>query len=100
LVSTFFGLTSKEAPPFRKFLFKQIHEIVFHSKGGYDWGTIYNMPVWLRKFTFFEMNEFYKQESKKVEEAQSKAKNQKTMIPKGGKISPPKFKPPSKSSYK
>ena len=60
LVSTFFGLTSEEIPEFRKNLFKQIHEIVFHGKGGYDWLTIYNMPIWLRKFTFNEINEFYK----------------------------------------
>jgi hypothetical protein len=100
LVSTFFGLTSEEIPEFRKNLFKQIHEIVFHGKGGYDWLTIYNMPIWLRKFTFNEINEFYKKQSEEMEKAQNKNTNKKTIIPASGKITPPKFKTPSKSSYK
>jgi hypothetical protein len=32
---------------------------VFHSQGGYDWETIYNMPIWLRKFTYNKMKEYY-----------------------------------------
>lgn len=57
---TFFGLTSE----YRVQVFKQIHEIVFHGKGGYDWHTIYNMPIWLRRYTFNEIKEFYETESK------------------------------------
>ena len=59
---SFFGLTSEIAPQYRINLFTQIHEIVFHGKGGYDWETIYNMPRWLRQFTFNKINEFYKKE--------------------------------------
>jgi hypothetical protein len=40
-------------------LFDQIHEIVFHGKGGYDWNTVYNMPIWLRNFTFKKIKQFY-----------------------------------------
>ena len=40
-------------------MFSQIHEIVFHGQGGYDWETVYNMPVWLRNFTFNKMREYY-----------------------------------------
>tara|TARA_R110002020_G_scaffold180425_1_gene374790 strand:+ start:400 stop:702 length:303 start_codon:yes stop_codon:yes gene_type:complete len=100
LVLTFFGLTSKEVPKFRRSLFKQIHEIIFHGNGGYNWETVYNMPIWLRKFTFHEINEFYKKENEQHEKAQSKNSNQRTAIPKNGKVSPPNFKVPSKSSYK
>ena len=53
--SRFFGLT----PQYRISLFTQIHEIVFHSNGGYDWHTIYNMPIWLRNFTFNKLHEHY-----------------------------------------
>lgn len=55
----FFGLTSEVAKQYRVNLFNQIHEIVFHGQGGYDWGTIYNMPIWLRKFTFHQMKNYY-----------------------------------------
>ena len=40
-------------------IFTQIHEILFHGQGGYDYATVYNMPLWLRKFTFFKMKEHY-----------------------------------------
>ncbi len=56
---TFFGLTSDLTPQVRISLFNQIHEIVFHGQGGYDWETVYNMPIWLRKFTFNKIQEYY-----------------------------------------
>jgi len=56
---TFFGLTSELAKESRVNLFTQMHEIVFHGQGGYDWETVYNMPIWLRKFTFHKMKEYY-----------------------------------------
>lgn len=55
----FFGLTSKNASQLRVNLFTQIHEIVFYGKGGYDWGTIYNMPIWLRRFTHKQIQDYY-----------------------------------------
>lgn len=102
---TFFGLTSEIAPQIRINLFKQIHEIVFHGKGGYDYSTIYNMPVWLRKYTFSEIDKFYKKESKAYEDAKTGSSNQKTLISSDGKVNTPEFLKASKpykgkSSYK
>ena len=65
--STFFGLTLS----YRSSLFRQIHDIIFHGGGGYDWHTVYNMPIWLRNFTFKKIEEWYK----KQEEAQNKQQN-------------------------
>ena len=101
---TFFGLTSDIAPQVRINLFKEIHEIVFHGKGGYDYYTIYNMPIWLRRYTFSEIDKFYKKESKAHEDAKT-GKNQKTMISSDGKVNTPEFLKASKqykgkSSYK
>ena len=80
------------APQIRKSIFKQIHEIVFHGQGGYDYKTIYSMPLWLRKFTFHEIRTFYEEKAA----AEKGAK---------GKINTPQFKKASKpyerkSSYK
>jgi len=36
---------------------------VFHGKGGYDWNTIYNMPLWLRKFTYRKLTDWYEKEN-------------------------------------
>ena len=58
----FFGLISEIIPQYRASLFTQIHEIVFHGQGGYDWGTVYNIPIWLRKFTFHKMKEYYEKQ--------------------------------------
>jgi len=100
----FFGLTSKVAPQFRKAVFKQIHEICFHGQGGYDWHTVYNMPIWLRKFTFNEINNYYKQQNDAMK-SQSKDSNKKTMINPDGTINTPEFMKASKqyknkASYK
>ena len=93
----FFGLTSTSSLIYRKNLFTQIHEIVFHGKGGYDWHTIYNMPIWLRNFTFNRINDFYEKEQKNIEDSQTPT-SQKTLVDPSGKINPPQFN--QKSSYK
>ena len=93
----FFGLTLENSQTYRKNLFTQIHNIVFHGNGGYDWFTIYNMPIWLRKFTFNEIDEYNKDQNKKAEAAR-KGKGKKSMIDSSGQVNRPTFK--NKSSYK
>ena len=89
---TFFGLTPNTAPQIRKALFTQLHNIVFHGKGGYDYNTIYSMPIWLRKFTFSEINNFYTDENQKIKEAsEGKGKGKKTLVNSDGKINTPEF---------
>lgn len=58
-MSTFFGLTRS----YRSALFKQIHEIVFYGNGGYDWITVYDMPIWLRNLTFNLINTHYEKQN-------------------------------------
>jgi hypothetical protein len=108
----FFGLTFDIAAQARAALFKQIHEIVFHGKGGYDWDTIYNMPIWLRRFTFNEIQKYYKEEKEAIENKGKKGSQ--TVISPDGKVKAPellqkaasqhpqKFTPPPKRpvSYK
>jgi hypothetical protein len=59
LILTFFGLTLD----YRLSLFTQIHEIIFHGNGGYDYDTVYNMPLWLRQFTFSRIKEFHEKQN-------------------------------------
>ena len=92
------------APQIRIGLFKQIHEIVFHGKGGYDYNTLYHMPTWLRKFTFHELKKFYDAEAEATKSA-SKKSNQTHMVNPDGTVNVPAFKQASKpyerkSSYK
>ena len=60
------------------YVFKQIHEIVFHGNGGYDWDTVYNMPIWLRRFTFESLKEHYDKQREEMEKQQSLLKNNST----------------------
>ncbi len=101
----FFGLSSDIIPQARAAVFRQIHQIVFHGKGGYDWDTIYNMPIWLRRFTFSEIQQYYEEEKSSYEN--SSKSNSKTVIDSSGKIKAPEFlsktnpNPPKKTiSYK
>ena len=80
----FFGLT----PSYRPSLFQQIHEIVFHGNGGYDWNTVYNMPIWLRKWTFQTLKEHYEEQNDAQKKAYDKSSNKKR-----GELARPNIKP-------
>jgi len=67
---TFFGLT----PEYRLSVFNNIHDIVFHGNGGYDWHTVYNMPIWLRKFTFNKIREHFQQANEEKAPTPAKTK--------------------------
>ncbi len=86
---TFFGLNYNNIAETRAAVFTQIHQIVFHGKGGYDWHTVYNMPIWLRRFTFLEIQKFYQEEKESIEN-QSKT-GSKTIIGADGKIKAPEY---------
>ena len=85
---TFFGLTSNTVPQTRASIFQQIHQIVFHGKGGYDWETVYNMPIWLRRFTFNEIQKYYSEEKQSYK---NKGDGTKTVIDSDGKVKAPEF---------
>jgi len=94
---SFFGLTSTLAKQYRVNFLTQIHEICFYGQGGYSWNDVYNMPLWLRKFTYQKIKEHYDKQSEQVSESK-KPSNTNNLIGKDGKISTPKFG--NKTSYK
>lgn len=65
--------------------------MVFYGNGGYDWGTIYNMPIWLRKFTFMKIKEHYE---KQAEQSQKQSKGDKkiTLVDSSGNVNKEAFK--------
>lgn len=88
LTLTFFGLTFDIIPEFRVSLFTSIHEIIFHGNGGYDYDTIYNMPVWLRKFTFNKLKEYYDKQNENTKQSQ---KGNTKKVTENGKVVSPEF---------
>jgi hypothetical protein len=87
---TFFGLTTDTILQSRTAIFKQIHQIVFHGNGGYDWHTVYNMPIWLRRFTFNEIKKHFEEENESIQkQSRGKNSNSKTVIDSDGKVKLP-----------
>jgi hypothetical protein len=72
-------------------LFNQIHEIVFHGQGGYDYNTVYNMPIWLRKFTFNKIKEWYNKSKDNTNEDSWVSGTAKDNAAKNKKIKPPTY---------
>jgi hypothetical protein len=68
----FFGLTPTSSKTLRNNVFSQIHEIVFHGNGGYSWGEIYNMPIWLRNFTFKKIKDHYDKQAETTKNSSAK----------------------------
>ena len=48
------------------------------------------MPIWLRRFTFNKINEFYKEENNQIEKTQNGGKS-KNLIDPSGKVNTPDF---------
>ena len=55
------------------------------------------MPIWLRKFTYSEITNFYSEEKKQLDDASSGGKDQKNMINSDGNINTQDFAAASKS---
>lgn len=61
---------------------------MFNGKGGYDYETVYNMPIWLRNFTFQKMQEHYEKEKEEYDKVNKK----------GNQLKGPSIKKPSYST--
>ena len=97
----FFGQTQSNPEQYRLKVFSTIHEIVFHGGGGYDWLSVYSMPIWLRKFTFQKIQKWYKAKEE-AQEGNSNSSQSKNLIDPDGKLNKnaiPKLQN-NKSSYK
>jgi hypothetical protein len=86
----FFGVTPENAPEARVAIFTQIHEICFHGQGGYDWNTVYNMPIWLRRFTFSKIKDHNTKENEQINNSTGD-KGKKNMIDSSGNINKSEF---------
>tara|TARA_R110001599_G_scaffold236949_1_gene436325 strand:- start:1107 stop:1442 length:336 start_codon:yes stop_codon:yes gene_type:complete len=94
----FFGLTLDKIPELRASIFTQIHEICFHGKGGYQWVEVYNMPIWLRKFTYKKIQDFHKDQNEQSNSQNNKG--EKTLVDSTGKVNTPNFIEASKNHNK
>ena len=68
-----------------------IHEIVYHGKGGYDWYTVYNMPIWLRLFTYSKIKEFVETKAELQDKAMKQAQVVQELTSENQQITPPDY---------
>ena len=83
MVLSFFGLT----PQYRKFIFDQIHDLVFHGGGGFKHSEVYNMPIWLRLFHINKISEYNQKQNDKMEQAKKGSTPSKNQVH-GPNVSP------------
>lgn len=93
---TFFGLTSSKASEYRVNVLTEVHETVFYGGGGYIWSEVYNMPIYLRRFTLTKLKEHF---DKVNEASKPKNTNKQSLVDSSGKVNTPQFKAVS-SKYK
>ena len=48
---------------------------MFHGGGGYDWDTVYNMPLWLRRTTFNLLKEHFDEQKEAINKQNNLLKN-------------------------
>lgn len=84
---TFFGLTPNDRPH----IFSMIHDIVYHGNGGYDWETVYNMPIWLRTFTFNKIKDFLDKRAEEEDKAIKQAQGVQELTAGNQVITPPDY---------
>ena len=65
----FFGLT----PDYRAGLFTQLHDIVFNGQGGFSFDTVYEFPIWLRRYIHRTMVEHYQKQNKEYQQQSGKS---------------------------
>jgi len=102
LEQAFFGLTTSQASKVKLNIYDQIHEICFHGKGGYDWDTVYNFPIWLRKRIHTKIREFYDKQNEQYEKASKGGKNIQNAVNSDGTVNREVFQnsTPKHISYK
>ena len=68
-----------------------IHDIVYHGNGGYDWHTVYNMPIWLRTFTYNKIRDFVDKRAEEQDKAMKQAQGVQELTPQNQVITPPDY---------
>lgn len=68
-----------------------IHDIVYHGNGGFDWQTVYDMPIWLRTFTYNKIRDFVEQRAEEQEKASKQAQGIQELNQQNQQIAPPDY---------
>jgi hypothetical protein len=78
LDQTFFGFKPQD----RVKLHDNIFNLIWWGDGRWDWDTIYNMPVHIRRFWVKKVNKIIQEEQERQEQQLEAAKRKRKSVPK------------------
>ena len=70
LQETFFGFNEQD----RISLHENIFNMIWYSDGKLDWDTVYNMPIFLRKFYSKKINKIFREQEEAMERRKKQQK--------------------------
>jgi len=67
----FFGLT----PDYKKQVYREVHDLVYHGNGGFIHSEVYSMPIHIRRYHIKLINDHHKNQKEEINKQQSKSTN-------------------------
>ena len=84
----FFFLTAEDRP----YIHNEIWNLLYHGNGGWDYTSVYNMPIWLRQYYLKKIIDFNEDQGAKRAEKQATQAHQQSQNK--DSILRPAIKPP------
>lgn len=56
-------------------VYNEVHDLVYHGGGGYSYSEVYNMPIYLRRYSITRINNFLKEKKEAEEKIINDSKN-------------------------
>lgn len=56
-------------------VYNEVHDLVYHGGGGYSYSEVYNMPIYLRRYSITRINNYLKEKKEAEEKIINDAKN-------------------------
>lgn len=54
-------------------VYNEVHDLTYHGGGGFTYSEVYNMPIYLRRYSIRRVNEHLQKQKEAQENAQKEA---------------------------
>ena len=56
-------------------VYNEVHDLVYHGGGGYSYSEVYNMPIYIMRYSITRINNYLKEKKEAEEKIINAAKN-------------------------
>jgi len=56
-------------------VYTEVHDLTYHGGGGFTYSEVYNMPIYLRRYSIRRINEHLENQKEAQENAQKEAES-------------------------